>query len=277
MSACLKRQTHRKFYVYNETRQSFLSLGVNVADTHFTSLKGLLGKKQLNGDEGLWVVPSQGIHTIGVLFPIDVIYLDANRKVIHLVEHLAPFRIGPLRIACDSVLELPARTIYTSQTQIGDSFSISSSGQSGNPLGTEAGARSWYELLGHGWRPLRYVRKWLSAWIASLKDRREYRRLSVPLVAYYWNGGAARACQVNAVSPVGAYIVTPDRWYPGTILRLTFQHAKAHVGGAETAVMVRAKLVRCGPDGVGVRLIYLNQAERRNFDKFLAAALVRGG
>src|SRR5207249_6603147 len=130
----------KKVYVYNETRQSFLSLGVSVADTHFTTLKGLLGKKNLQSDEGVWVIPSQGIHTIGVLFPIDVIYLDGNRKVIHLVEHLSLFRIAPLKPSCESVLELPARSIYTSQTQIGDTFlirspdEIATKGESSEPV-----------------------------------------------------------------------------------------------------------------------------------------------
>jgi len=113
-----------KCYVYNETRESFLSMGVKVADTFLASLKGLLGKRKLKNDEGIWVIPSQGIHTIGVLFPIDVVYLDANRRVVHLVEHLRPFRLGPLKVACDSVLELPVRTIYASHTQVGDSLLI---------------------------------------------------------------------------------------------------------------------------------------------------------
>jgi uncharacterized membrane protein (UPF0127 family) len=120
------KQMQKTFYVYNETRQSFLSMGVKVADTHLASLKGLLGKRKLKNDEGIWVIPSQGIHTIGVLFAIDVIYLDGNRKVIHLVEHLRPFRLGPIKVGCESVLELPVRTIYASHTQVGDQFLICS-------------------------------------------------------------------------------------------------------------------------------------------------------
>ena len=116
----------KRFYVYNRTRQSFLSLGVSIADTFFTSLKGLMGRRKLPPDDGLWVIPCQGIHTIGVLFPIDVIYLDADRKVIHLVEHLSPFRIGPIKTSCESVLEMPARTIYSSHTQMGDLLTICS-------------------------------------------------------------------------------------------------------------------------------------------------------
>ena len=74
-------------YVFNLTRQSFVSLGVSPADTHITRLRGLLGRMRIRSDEGLWVVPCQGIHTIGLLFAIDVIYLDENRRVIHLIEH----------------------------------------------------------------------------------------------------------------------------------------------------------------------------------------------
>jgi uncharacterized membrane protein (UPF0127 family) len=126
-----KTQVKKKFYVYNETRQSFLSLGVSIADTFFTSLKGLLGRTKLRNDEGLWVIPSQGIHSIGLLFPIDLVYLDANRKVIHLVEHLRPFRFAPIKTGCESVLELPVRTICRSDTRIGDSFVICSADEVG--------------------------------------------------------------------------------------------------------------------------------------------------
>lgn len=114
------------FYVFNLTRQSFLSLGVSPADTHITRLRGLLGRMRLRSDEGLWVVPCQGIHTIGLLFPIDVIYLDQQQRVIHVIEHLSPFRVAPILRHSSSVLELPTRTIYSSNTQVGDHMLICS-------------------------------------------------------------------------------------------------------------------------------------------------------
>jgi hypothetical protein len=60
------------------------------------------------------------------------------------------------------------------------------------------------------------VEHWLAAWVAALKDRRESERMSLPLVAYYWNGASPQACQVKAVSQEGAYIVTPTDgiWEP---------------------------------------------------------------
>ena len=111
-------------YVFNETRQCFLSLSVGLADTHFSRLRGLLGRMKLRRDDGIWVMPSQGIHTIGMRFPIDVVYLDARNRVIHLIEHFRPFRIAPIRVHAKSVLELPTRTIHASGTQIGDSLLI---------------------------------------------------------------------------------------------------------------------------------------------------------
>ncbi len=120
-----KPQEH--YCVFNKTRESFLSLNVAPADTHLQRLIGLVGRLRLKSDEGIWVVPSQGVHTIGVLFAIDLIYLDEQHRVIHTVESLGTFRIGPVRRNCASVLELPTRTIYSSQTSVGDELLICSS------------------------------------------------------------------------------------------------------------------------------------------------------
>lgn len=117
----MKRRT---YCVYNKTRECFISLGVTPADTTLARLKGLIGRTRLKFDDGVWVVPSQGIHTLGVLFPLDLMYLDSDNRVLHLIEHFPPFRVAPLRAHAASVLELPTHTIYSSQTQIGDQLLI---------------------------------------------------------------------------------------------------------------------------------------------------------
>lgn len=114
----------RKYCVYNQTRECFLSLGVTAANTTLSRLRGLIGKLSLKSDEGIWVVPSSGVHTLGVFVPLDLIYLDENHRVIHLIEHFPTFRIAPLRVQSESVLELAAHTIYSSQTQVGDQLLI---------------------------------------------------------------------------------------------------------------------------------------------------------
>jgi uncharacterized protein len=112
--------------VFNRTRESFLSLSVTLADTHLRRLKGLLGKMSLKSDEGLWTIPSQGVHTLFMMFPIDVLYLDENNRVIHIVENLGTFRMSPIRRDSASVLQLPTRTVFSSGTRVGDQLVICS-------------------------------------------------------------------------------------------------------------------------------------------------------
>jgi len=114
----------KTYCVYNLTRESFLSLNVKAADTILMRLKGLIGRLRLRSDEGIWVVPSQGVHTLGLFFPLDLIYLDEQNRVIHLVESIPSFRIGPIKTQAGSVLELPTHTIYSTNTQIGDQMLI---------------------------------------------------------------------------------------------------------------------------------------------------------
>jgi uncharacterized protein len=117
----MKRKT---YCVYNATRECFLSLNVKAADTMLSRLRGFIGRFRLRSDEGIWVVPSRGVHSFGLFFPIDLIYLDENNRVIHLVEYFPSFRIGPIKTQAGSVLELPTHTIYSSHTQSGDQLVI---------------------------------------------------------------------------------------------------------------------------------------------------------
>ena len=63
---------------FNQTRQAYLATALAVADTHWSRLRGLLGltSSDFRNGSGLWIVPCHGVHTLGMGFPIDVIYLD---------------------------------------------------------------------------------------------------------------------------------------------------------------------------------------------------------
>ncbi len=69
-------------------------------------------------------MPSRGVHTIGMLFPIDLIFLSKDKEVVHLEEFVRPFRISKVSLKATSVLELPPHTIYRSRTQVGDQLEI---------------------------------------------------------------------------------------------------------------------------------------------------------
>jgi uncharacterized protein len=111
---------------FNQTRQTYLATALSVADTHWTRLRGLLGLRSsdFRNGSGLWIVPCHGVHTLGMAFPIDVIYLDEAMTVIHIQPDLHPWRFAPIRTQAASVLELPCRTAAESGTAVGDKIEI---------------------------------------------------------------------------------------------------------------------------------------------------------
>jgi hypothetical protein len=111
---------------FNQTRQAYLATAMAVADTHWTRLRGLLGLRSsdFRNGSGLWIVPCHGVHTLGMGFPIDVLYLDRALTVIHIQSDLQPWRIAPVRSQAASVLELPSRTAAETKTAVGDKIEI---------------------------------------------------------------------------------------------------------------------------------------------------------
>ena len=113
-------------YVYNKTRETFVATEALLADSYLRRLVGLLGKTRRWAQlgRGLWIVPSRGVHTIGMLFPIDLIFIGKDKQVVHVEEYVRPFRISKVSLKATSVLELPPHTIYRSGTKIGDQLEI---------------------------------------------------------------------------------------------------------------------------------------------------------
>jgi uncharacterized protein len=111
---------------FNRTRQAYLATELCVAHTHWTRLRGLLGRDSddFRNGSGLWIVPCHGVHTLGMGFPIDVIYLDREMNVIHVQPDLQPWRFAPVRRLATSVLELPCRMAAETRTAIGDKIEI---------------------------------------------------------------------------------------------------------------------------------------------------------
>jgi|ERR1017187_5885514 uncharacterized membrane protein (UPF0127 family) len=111
-------------YVYNKTKETFLAFKVTVADSVLGRLVGLLGKRALEPDGGVWIVPCNSIHTIGMLFKIDVVLVDSDLKVVGLHELVRPFSVTSPNFHAESVIELPAHTVFNSRTEIGDQLVI---------------------------------------------------------------------------------------------------------------------------------------------------------
>ncbi|MBU2578386.1 DUF192 domain-containing protein [Patescibacteria group bacterium] len=101
-----------------------LSNNVTVADSLLKRMKGLLGKKEMQAGEALWIEPCMSIHTFFMRFPIDVLFLNRRNKVIGLRKNLQPNRLTRIYFSAVSVLELPSGTLNTSDTRVGDEIEI---------------------------------------------------------------------------------------------------------------------------------------------------------
>lgn len=108
----------------NETSGVVIGDYVEVADTSLTRFWGLLGRRGLKPGAGLWIKPSSGVHTLGMMFTIDVIGLDKDKRVVKLWPRLVPFRVTSVNMKIKSVVELPAGQIEASQVKLGDVFAF---------------------------------------------------------------------------------------------------------------------------------------------------------
>ena len=100
-----------------------LAEAADVADTSAKRRTGLLKHTSLEPGDGLWIVPCEAVHSFGMKFTIDVIYLDRKRKVKKVRSEMVPRRISGC-LTAHSVLELPAGTIARTGTQAGDQLEI---------------------------------------------------------------------------------------------------------------------------------------------------------
>jgi uncharacterized membrane protein (UPF0127 family) len=116
-----------RYFVLNKTRKARLASQTELARTAVNRMKGLIGRRaqSFSSGSGLWIVPCNGIHTLGMRFPIDVAYLDSKYRVLKLYHRLAPFRVAALLIRAQSVLELPPGTLELTQTEVGDELEFS--------------------------------------------------------------------------------------------------------------------------------------------------------
>jgi uncharacterized membrane protein (UPF0127 family) len=97
---------------------------LELADTAWKQAIGLLGRRALAGDAGLCLSPCNGIHTLGMRFALDVLFLDRNGMALRLAANVRPWRIcGPMWRA-RTVIELPAGTLARQQLAQGRRYEV---------------------------------------------------------------------------------------------------------------------------------------------------------
>jgi hypothetical protein len=117
-------QPAARMKVSNLTRQTVLSASVEVADSHAKRNKGLLGRDGLAPGEGLWIVPCEAVHTFGMRFPIDLVYIDRKHRVRKVRSAVRPWRMSGC-LSAHSVIELGAGAARAALTVRGDQLEFS--------------------------------------------------------------------------------------------------------------------------------------------------------
>jgi uncharacterized protein len=111
--------------IHNKSKAVQIGSQITLADTSLSRMVGLLGKRQLDAGCGVLIRPSSGVHTFGMRFPIDVIALDRNLRVLKLWQRLAPYKITPMSLGTHSVLELSSGQIRACGIEVGDQLEMS--------------------------------------------------------------------------------------------------------------------------------------------------------
>jgi len=110
--------------IVNLTRSTVLASSVEIADSGATRNKGLLGRKCLEPGTGLWIVPCEAVHTFGMQFAIDLVYLDRKLRIEKIRHCVRPWRMSAC-LSAHSIIELPAGSVRDSQSQPGDQLEFS--------------------------------------------------------------------------------------------------------------------------------------------------------
>ncbi|QBF82521.1 DUF192 domain-containing protein [Shewanella maritima] len=95
---------------------------VSIADTAPLRLRGLLGRDKLTDEQGLLITPCNSVHTFGMKYAIDVVYLNKHNQVIKLVRELSPRRLSWC-LRAKKVLELAPGSAHLNNINQGDTLS----------------------------------------------------------------------------------------------------------------------------------------------------------
>ena len=123
----------------------------------------------------------------------------------------------------------------------------------------------------------RFARLW------SKDRRRAKRHVALPLVAHYWDGAGSEPQQVRDIGVDGMYLVTEDRWYSNTLIKMTLTRSDKAKGEPDRSIAVTARVLRAGTDGVAFAFVlpssiqaldaesdFHGEADLRNLKAFLA-------
>ena len=99
------------------TQRCWLANVYKAANT-WERARGLLGRQKLDSTQGFWIEPCPSVHTIGMRYALDIIFMDKDGRVKKIVSNLKPLRFASCYGACVT-LELLAGQAQTLGIEVG--------------------------------------------------------------------------------------------------------------------------------------------------------------
>lgn len=106
--------------VTNATKGTVVADDVRIAKSVWARFRGLMGRKSLSDGQGLLLDPCSSVHMFFMRFPIDVVFLDRDNKVVKVAPHLKPYRAALGGKRSKKALELPAGSAEWARIEPGD-------------------------------------------------------------------------------------------------------------------------------------------------------------
>lgn len=110
--------------VFDTSKRTKLNYTVYEAQNMLARLVGLIGTAKPDKNQAYYIKPCRGVHTFGMKYPVDVVFLDSDRKVVKLIENLLPNKMTQMSPVARSVLELPSGTLKKDKIRTGDHLKV---------------------------------------------------------------------------------------------------------------------------------------------------------
>ncbi|SRR5579871_1076292 len=230
---------------YNAGSDRVLSPGLIVIDAAREPIKVLkILMEGLAPDErnGVWLVNFHGVPIARAAAVFDLIHLDQEHRVLQAVEISLGRDIEPFDGHPASALILPPRSIARSKTFTGDPITLELESRLATNRTISVSIPS---EIGHDARSNRQPR------------RRRAPRICVPrLVGYCGAGGSSTPHEVRDISVLGFYMITNERWNPGTVIRVTLKALQSDGRGVQDSITVFSRVVHWARDGSGFEFVF---------------------
>lgn len=246
----------QQYCAYNQTQECFLGLHVTTTSIPASALQQQLSTLSLRADEALLLEPCPDLPRCDGTATLDLLFLDRDRRVVAGIESWTGNTAIESPGEAVSLLILAGSSLYSSNTHNGDQLLLCAAEDLCRELEDLSSSRD-LSLNAATTDAISYLRNELPPALQREFDPDAQERRHAPrfpgeeLDAGFCYGPSTESRPVRDISSSGLYLITDERWFPGTLVRLALRqkHSK------DLTLDIHSRVMRWGQDGVGLQFI----------------------